>query len=226
MALGSSFGVTPAGLEEQAQRAKKRLPTQQALQTLSLQLPKTLGADTTAPSSMMSGAYRPGGIPDSADAQMARMVRAMGGFKAGSSRPSAPPRFTQTQSSRAPQPVPTPRPPAAVKPPTRQALAPGEQRDAPQRPRSGLTGSRDPRKTQAAKPVNPSQVGGGLVDPITSPPPTQGAPPQGGFVPSYGPGMGGPRDGSDDMTGGFVYNPATNSYVKPGFTRAPGGGTY
>jgi hypothetical protein len=174
MALGQSFGRTPAGLEEQAQQAKKRVPTQQALQTLSLQMPKTLGgAEGLAPSGSVTGAYSPGGkfsggVPDSSAAQMQRLVRAMTGFKPGAARP-APPRFTQSESAR------TPPPQAAAVPPTRAAappvvakpVVPTVVKKPTRAPGSG--GSR----SKPTVPINPSVVGGGLVDQTVSPPPTQ-----------------------------------------------------
>jgi hypothetical protein len=189
MPLGASFGVTPAGLEEQAQRLKKRTPTQQALQTLSLKLPKVLGAGSAPPSDLMGGAYRPTipGGGDASQARMAALVKAMTGKRAGAARPAAPPRFTGGA-------VQTPAPPpaaaqaagpakgmggvkAAVKPLVEAA------KPAADRVRSGLTGSRDPKKLAAAAaaaaakaaaakppPINPAQIGGGLVDAGVSPP--------------------------------------------------------
>jgi hypothetical protein len=234
MALGSSFGVTPAGLEEQAQRAKKRMPTQQALQTLSLALPKTLGSNTTAPSAMMSGAYRPGGVPDSADAQMSRMVRAMtGGQKAGSARPVRPPRFTQTQSSRAPTPVPSPKPPVAAAPtgPQKPDFAMFKKPGAGKFRDEDLPSMGGYERPEPGDPgyIDPSKIGGGLVDQIVSPPkvpvvppspqgPT-GPPPGVGAPPQYG-GNGTPyNDANGGGSGGFVWDAQRGMWSQPGFTR-------
>jgi hypothetical protein len=177
-ALGSSFGVTPAGLEEQATRLKKRTPTQQALQTLSLKLPKVLGSDSAPPSDLMGGAYRPT-VPGGGDASQARMsalVRAMTGKRAGSARPAAPPRFTGGA-------VQTPAPPPAAAQSTspaspvaaiKAAVKPAVAAAKPSRV-AGSGGSRS-KITNAIKakvPINPNVIGGGALEPpaAAAPPP-------------------------------------------------------
>jgi hypothetical protein len=188
-ALGSSFGVTPSGLEEQAQRLKKRTPTQQALQTLSLKLPKVLGAESAPPSDLMGGAYRPT-IPGGGDAGQARMsalVRAMTGKRAGSARPAAPPRFTGgAVQTPAPPPVEEQGAGSEMPQPGRPAkggIGPDWPAGLPKPPKrvSGAgTGSRDPKKLLGglaggvkAPPINPNIIGGGALEP----PPVAAAPP-------------------------------------------------
>jgi hypothetical protein len=179
MALGSTFGATPAAMEENAQRARKRLPTQQALQTLSMQLPKVLGGTALPASDRSAGAYRPGGLPDSSAAQMQRMIRAMSGRKAGEGAPQGP-RFqgggpTTPPPAAAPPPMasnaaPGPKPPVVVKPPVKKpvvakppARTPG--REAPERGEPGYVDSIPNPPRQMVNPVGPT------------PPPTQAPPP-------------------------------------------------
>jgi hypothetical protein len=182
MALGSSFSVTPAGLEEQAQRTKKRLPTQQALQTLSMQLPKVLGAEGLAPSSRTRGAYTPGdkfagaGGGDQSASQMARMMRKMSGYTAGAAKPQGP-RFTQgtTGTTTAPKAAAPMAPKAAAPPPPRSTRPPSRDDDeAPggyEAPERGEPGYVD------TIPNPPSQMAGSPPPAQAAPPPAQAAPP-------------------------------------------------
>jgi len=178
MALGSSFGATPAAMEENAQRTRKRLPTQQALQTLSMQLPKVLGGTALPVSDRSMGAYRPGGLPDSSAAQMQRMIRAMSGRKPGGA--VEPPRFVgggpTTPPPQAAAPIkasnaaPGPKPPAAVKPvkkPVKAAAAPVKKpgKEAPERGEPGYVDSIPNPPAQMANPVGPT--------PPPAPPPQQ-----------------------------------------------------
>jgi hypothetical protein len=217
--LGSSFAATSAGMEEAAQRRKPA--AQQALQTLSLELPKTLGAEQMAPSANVLGAFRPGS-QDAASAQLSRMMRAMTS-RAKVRKPVGP---KNAAPARAPEAVP-------AKPPAMPTAAPKpgsiEDEDAP--PRRGR-----PAK-EAPEPGDPGYVGGGYVDSIpnppqqmapaappaqTAPPPTQspaGPPPGSGAPPQYG-GQGTPyNDANGGGSGGYTWDANRGMWVQSGFTR-------
>jgi hypothetical protein len=166
MALGSSFSVTPAGLEEQAQRAKKRLPTQQALQTLSMQLPKVLGGTALPASDRSAGAYRPGGLPDSSAAQMQRMIRAMSGRKAGEGAQPQGPRFQGGGPT-------TPPPVAPMAPPKASNAAPGAIKPVVKKP---VVAKPVVAKPKAPAYEAPEKGSPGYVDSIPNPPPQMANP--------------------------------------------------
>lgn len=158
MALGSSFSATQAGMEESADR-QRRPGAQQALQTLSLELPKSLGADQMAPSASVLGAFRPGS-QDAASAQLSRMMRAMTS-RAKVRKPTAPKQTAQAAAvagRTAPPAMPTAAPAtAATKPPKKQGGGGFQDEDAQEAP-------------------EPGDLGGGYVDSIPNPP-AQMAPP-------------------------------------------------
>jgi hypothetical protein len=217
MALGSSFSATQGAVEENAQQRRRRPGAQQSLQTLALELPKTLGADQLAPSANVLGAFRPGS-QDAASAQLSRMMRAM------------------TTRAKVRKPVgPKQAAPASAAPSLPQTAPPAmpQATPAPAKPvKSGSGGSKGGSKGsayEAPEKGDPGYVGGGYVDSIPNPPaqmaptppPTQAAPPPTQVqtpLPSYGSGANPSGGGVGKSEGGSYYDPQRNMWITPGLT--------
>lgn len=161
MAIGVPFSPAAGVRDEPSQQIRRRTPTQQALQTLSLRLPKVLGSGI-APAALLQG-QSAGPREGGAQARMAAIVRAMtGGGPSGSPRPGGtgglpipPPDVDPDRRRVRPQPRPyggaqTSRPPSAGGSETQQTF--GDKRGG------GAT-----IKFRDA-PVDPATIGGGYVD--------------------------------------------------------------
>jgi len=132
---GDPFGVSfsPVGQGQggnQAQNAAQQTPVQQAIQTLSLRIPRTVGAGSIAPGQLLNaaGGSGLGGNPDAAS--MLEMIKRMlfgqpGQMGTGPQMPRSPgqptpgqtnftPHFTPIEGTGAPAQPPTPPTPAAA----------------------------------------------------------------------------------------------------------------
>lgn len=223
MALGSSFSATQGAVEENAQQRRRRPGAQQSLQTLALELPKTLGADQLAPSANVLGAFRPGS-QDAASAQLSRMMRAMT-TRAKVRKPLGPKQAGPASAAPSlPQTAPPAMPTATPAPPK------------PAKAASGGGGSKGPAY-EAPEPGDPGYAGGGYVDSIPNPP-KQMAPPEPSTPPPsttpapgdaawdspnpYGPG-GPPAGTSGYYTNDGRYVPATGGGGGATYGRSGGG---
>lgn len=170
MALGQPYAPTASTMDDTA-RLRRRTPVQQALQTLSLRLPKVIGAGI-APGALLQGRGGGGGTDAGAMARMAALVRAMtGGQPAGPMRPGQPsPGMERPRRTGIPVGGPGQRPAPRQ---TRTVTTPGyEPSYEPQRPgKTSVKFAESP--APEPEPVDPTVVGGGYVD--------QAMPQMGGF---------------------------------------------
>lgn len=185
--LGTSFSPATQNADP-AQIKKRRLPVQQALQTLSLRLPKFAGQGSVAPAELMSGRGL-SGASDSGLSGAAAMIRALLGQQG-----QQPPSGSGWPGGMLPSGLPTPAPqqmrsggggPMASAmsrgsmPPPRNAPMPGVSMSgragAPPPVDGGPPIPRGPRFTsptgqQVAPTPNPNQIGGGYLDAQHLPP--------------------------------------------------------
>jgi hypothetical protein len=201
MPLGHPFAPTMGAADDpQAARLRKRTPVQQALQTLSLRLPRVIGAEGIVPQALMGRGGGAGGQTDQSFSQMSDLIKAMTGGSEPAPAYEAPrfsgggPTQEPTYGGEPSYEVPEPGEPGYVPPGGGMYQAPTPA-PAPQLP--------PPPTFTMAQPGDPNYVGGGGVDAGTSPPPQQ-TPPQYQNPP---PNQGGYYGGQ----GGY-YNPGPSGY--------------
>lgn len=156
--LGQPFSPAVSGSSEDRSQISRKTPPQQALQTLSMRLPKVMGAGVAAPQLLAGkGAARVGG---GGDARVASLVRAM--------TSNTPPGPTPPGGGR-PTTITEPNRPRRKPQPQRGSgggVVPGEQY-IPDPMAGGKRGGGAPKidfDNRGTPEIDPNTVGGGLVD--------------------------------------------------------------